>query len=444
MLADTIAAVSTPPGQGALAVIRVSGPDARAVIGKIWRGPAVRTPRRACVGRIVDENGQPVDQVVLTWFRAPASYTGECLVEISCHGGVLVARRILELLTGAGARVAGPGEFTQRAFLNGKMDLTQAEAVMDLISAQSALSLRAAGEQLAGRLGDRMRQLREHLIASLAQVEAQLDFPEEDIDPETGHALRERVSAIRAEVESLLSTAKHGHILRHGARVVITGAPNVGKSSLLNALLGFERAIVNESPGTTRDTIEEMMDLCGLPVRLVDTAGLRESADPLEREGMSRTRRALEAADLVIELADASRPREAFQSSGAPATQSVLVLNKIDLGEDPSWDSAGVVRLSCRTGAGLDALADQLFSRLTGGDAGPGADLIAINARHHSSLDRARQSLDAALELSAHDGPPELVAEELRAALEAIGDVVGRTDSEELLGVIFSRFCIGK
>lgn len=446
---DTIVAVATPAGPGAVSMIRVSGPGAREVFLRCWRGRSLAEPRRAVLGAVVREEAgggkSVVDEGLATFFAGPGSYTGEDVVEFTGHGGVLVTRRVLEAVRAAGARLAEPGEFTQRAFLHGKLDLTQAEAVMDLISAQTDLALRAAREQLSGRLGSRLESLRADILGLLAHVEAFIDFPEEDIDPDTGAVLCGRVKAARAEVDRLLATADQGRILREGVATVLVGAPNVGKSSLLNRLLGFERAIVSEVAGTTRDTVEEVINLRGLPLRLIDTAGMREAADPLERAGIERSRAALERAGLVLELADSSKARTDFHPvAAAAATPHLLVLNKADLGEDPSWAGAAAVRVSCTTGSGLDELAEAIESLLTGGGAAWGPDHVAINARHQACLQRARTGLDAALTLLTTNQPPELVAEELRSALQAVGEVVGQADAEELLGVIFGRFCIGK
>ncbi|MHA3771666.1 tRNA uridine-5-carboxymethylaminomethyl(34) synthesis GTPase MnmE [Verrucomicrobiota bacterium sgz303538] len=447
--ADTIAAVSTPFGEGAIALLRLSGPHAAEVADTVFRGKRRVTEmqsHRQHFGDIVDGD-RKLDEVLLSIHRAPASYTGEDVVEIACHGGILVTRRILELLLRSGAKAAEPGEFTQRAFFNGKMDLTQAEAVMDLISAQTDLALRAAGEQLEGRLGARIRELRERLLELLAHVEAYIDFPDEDIDPDTGEVLLGRMDAVRTELQRLLATAGQGKILREGVRTVIFGAPNVGKSSLLNLLLGYERAIVSATPGTTRDTLEEVINLRGIPLRLVDTAGVRDAADAIEREGIERTRRQLERADLVLHIRDASLSRESSETAGAsalPLHHELLVLNKSDLGEDPSWNGVNAVRLSCLTGEGSDTLAEAIEARVFGGQAAARDWSVAINARHQACLESAQKFADAARNAFTTGLSAEFIAEELRAALDAVGDVVGRVDTEDLLGKIFSTFCIGK
>lgn len=447
---DTIVAVATAFGQGAVSLLRVSGPEARAVMGRCWRGKPLSQPRRAVLGRMIrrdaDGHESVIDEGLATYFRGPASYTGEDVVEFTGHGGVLVTRRVLEAVVASGARLADPGEFTQRAFLNGKLDLTQAEAVMDLISAQTDLALQAAREQLAGRLGDNLRGLRGDLLELLAHVEAYIDFPEEDIDPETGAALLARIDAASGGIDRLLATADQGRILREGVRTVIVGPPNVGKSSLLNRLLGFDRAIVSDIAGTTRDTVEEVINVRGLPVRLIDTAGLREATDALEQAGIDRSAAALRQAGLVLEVADASLPRDAPLApvSPCPAAPRLLVLNKSDLREHASWQGVPAVRISCATGSGLDALANAIGSALTSGAVPWSADLIAINARHQSCLQRAHEALLAARTLLSSTQPPELVAEELRAALQAVGEVVGLVNAEDVLGVIFGRFCIGK
>ncbi len=442
----TVAAVATPAGTGAVSMIRISGPDAVKVADLAAGGRvSQQTPRLACLRVIRDAGGLVIDDGILTVFRAPHSYTGEDTVEFTGHGGMLATREVLARFLECGAVSAGPGEFTRRAFLNGKLDLTQAEGVMDLISAQTRLSLRAARNQLEGALGRRTMEARDDLLETLAHLEAWIDFPEEDIDPQTGELLRARIRAVLAAVETLLATADQGRVLREGVRTVIFGEPNVGKSSLLNRLLGFERAIVSEIAGTTRDTIEETINLHGIPLRLVDTAGVREAADRIEAEGIQRTVRQIEAADLLLEIADASRPKPEDAVFPASAAKHLLVLNKTDLGEHPSWQGTGAVRLSCASGVGFDHLSEKIRDSLHFGEVDWGEHAVAINGRHQQSLMLARTALLAALELL--DDPscdPELAAIDLREALDALGEIPGRVDTEDLLGVIFGKFCIGK
>jgi tRNA modification GTPase len=445
---DTIAAISTPFGEGAIALLRLSGPRAIEIAQALARTktPLSETAARVQQLGVFQAHGEKIDDGLVTVFRAPASYTGEDVVEIGCHGGVLVTRRILEALLEQGARAAEPGEFTQRAYLHGKMDLTQAEAVMDLISAQTDLALKAATEQLEGRLGDRIRTLRESILEVLAHVEAYIDFPDEDIDPATGDALLAKLQRIREEIVALLGTAARGRLLREGVRTVISGPPNVGKSSLLNLLLGQERAIVNARPGTTRDVIEEVINLRGLPLRLIDTAGLREAEDEIEREGIERSRRQLERADLILQVFDGSKPNPGSVFSGEKSSgrSRLTVLNKSDLPEDPTWNSVPGIRLSCRTSRGVDELAAEIFAQITGGETAQRQWSLAINARHQAALQSALQFADAARQAFVDQLSAEFVAEELRAVLDAVGAVVGRADTEELLGKIFSTFCIGK
>ena len=442
-LDDTIAAISTPIGEGAIAVLRLSGSEAKAIVSRIFRGSASVAewePRRHYLGEVANEDGK-IDQVLATYFRAPHSYTGQDLIEISCHGGILVTRQILALLLRRGARSAEPGEFTQRAFLNGKMDLTQAEAVMDVIHAQTELALRAANEQLAGRLGSELRQLQDALLTTLAHVEAYIDFPDEQIDPDTGATLGKRLEDIATRLQRLLGTAEQGRILRHGLRTVIYGEPNVGKSSLLNLLLGYDRAIVSEIAGTTRDTIEDTINFHGVPVRLIDTAGARESRDRLEQEGIRRTHIELEQADLILHLVDASSPRKENIRTNH---KRLLILNKVDLGFHPDWESTDGVRFSCKTDFGRGALENEIRRRVMGGEVSLQNSHIAISVRHQACLRQAEQAVKKASEGIGQNQLPELIAVDLRTALDGIGDVVGKHDTEDLLGKIFSEFCIGK
>src|SRR6184192_2463046 len=362
---DTIAAISTPPGEGAIALVRVSGANSIEVADKIFHGkerPSQFEPRVQHFGEIFGPEGQLIDQVVLSVHRAPASYTGEDLVEISCHGGTLVTAKVLEACLRTGARGARPGEFTERAFLNGKMDLTQAEAVIDLIRARTDLALRSATEQLEGKLGEKIENIRRDLLDLLAHLEAAIDFSEEGIAPDEGDTLRARLDSVRAQIAALLATADHGRILRDGVRVVIYGPTNAGKSSLLNRLLGYERVIVSDTHGTTRDTIEETVNLRGVPVRLLDTAGLRTSASDVEREGIARTERSLQKADLRLHIIDRSVPRPAHFEQSSRNGNEIVVLNKSDLPEHSDWQNVAALRISCATGEGLDLLENEILS----------------------------------------------------------------------------------
>ena len=453
---ETIAALATPPGEGALAVIRMSGPGALVVADMVFRAansPSAMEERKVAFGRIIDSHGEVIDEVLLTVVRNPRSYTGEDLVEISGHGGSLVASRVLAAVLEAGARMARPGEFTERAFLNGKLDLTQAEAVMDLISAGTPRAARSAAAQLEGRLGQEIQALRGELLECVAHLEAFIDFPEEGIDPESGVALRRRMEKILESLTNLLATADEGRLLREGITLALCGAPNAGKSSLLNRLLGAERAIVNEAPGTTRDTIEEKASLGGYPFRVIDTAGLRETVDAVEQEGVRRARQAAEQADLRLHLVDASLLSDAATIPAPLFDDEILVYNKRDLLADRATLPAGIV-ISCRTGEGIDRLIQTIISKVTGhskeeeGEKGVHGETVqdgaAINARHQDCLKRASLSLGAAMDLLGAGDPPELVAVELRSALGAVGEVVGEAGTEEILGKIFSSFCIGK
>lgn len=451
MVTDTIAAVSTAVGEAAISIIRISGPGALEIGARVLHSRRPLTelaPRVVHLAEAHDAAGLPLDQGIVILFQGSASYTGEPTLEFQGHGGLLVTQRVLEAFIKAGARHAEPGEFTQRAFLNGKMDLTQAEAVMDLIHAQSTLAVRAANEQLSGVIGRETEALRAPLIEILAHIEAYIDFPEEDISPDTGAALQARFSDLLTRTRSLLDTAEQGRILRHGARTVIAGEPNVGKSSLLNCLLGFERAIVSPTAGTTRDTIEEIIQVHGIPLRLVDTAGLREGGDAIERIGIQRTQSELERADLILEVIDASQPPSSANRVVIPPSvrhRHLLILNKADLGLHPDWRTdTHTIAVSCTNRTGLSELRDAIRGIVLHGGQLATDHPIAINTRHKSCFERVETHLTAAQDALLAGAAPEFVALDLREALQALGDVIGQTDIEQILDVIFSSFCIGK
>ncbi|MGH7973804.1 MAG: tRNA uridine-5-carboxymethylaminomethyl(34) synthesis GTPase MnmE [Limisphaerales bacterium] len=453
---DTIAAIATPLGEAGLSVIRISGPGARAVADQCFApaGPAAPKPSAAPTHTIhfghVVLRGETVDEVLLAVMRAPRTFTREDAVEITCHGGVLPAKAVLEAVLGSGARLAEPGEFTRRAFLNGRIDLAQAEAVADLIHSRTELALRAANEQLAGKLSRRINELRDDLVRALAHIEAHIDFPDEDIAPDTRGQLVTRLENGVRFIEDLLRTAPEGQILRRGIRAAIIGRPNAGKSSLLNQLLGHDRAIVSAIPGTTRDTIEETANVRGLPVVFIDTAGLREARDELELEGIRRSRQSLEKAELILHVLDVSEPvteaDEKFLAESA-GKKRILVCNKMDLPARsalPAFESVPRVDVCCLTGQGMERLKDEIKTLVWVGGVSPEMLEVMINSRHQDALERARAAALRTLDALRSDKPLELVALDLRIAVNAVGEIVGKTTTEDLLDAIFSQFCIGK
>jgi tRNA modification GTPase len=456
MLDDTIAAIATPLGEGGLAVIRLSGPQALEVadrcfvpVGKSSRKPSAAVTHTLHYGRI-ERQGRVVDEVLVAVMRAPRTYTREEVVEISCHGGLLPAKLVLDTVLENGARLAEPGEFTQRAFLNGRLDLAQAEAVADLIHSRTELALAAANEQLAGKLSQRINQLRDELMSTLAHVEAHLDFPEEDIEPDTREQLLSRLERGVAFMDELLRTANEGQILRRGLRAAIVGRPNVGKSSLLNQLLGHDRAIVSNVPGTTRDTIEETANIRGLPVVFIDTAGLREAGDEIEIEGIRRSRAALERAELILHVLDAAEPLTPADENYLrefAGKKRILVRNKCDLPPQlalPGDVKAPVVEVSCQTGQGLEALKDAIKEAVWSGEITAEMLQVMINSRHQDALRRGREAAIEARRALREAAGLEIVALEFRIAASAVGEIVGKTATEDLLDSIFSQFCIGK
>jgi tRNA modification GTPase len=483
---DTIVAIATPIGEGGLAVVRLSGPQALAIAdksfrpaGKPARGPSAAASHTIHYGHIV-RGGQTVDEVLVAVLRAPRTFTREDTVEITCHGGLLPARQVLDALLENGARAAEPGEFTRRAFLNGRLDLAQAEAVADVIHSRTELALAAANEQLAGKLSRRISALRDELMQTLAHVEAHIDFPDEDIAPATKEQLLQRLARGMAFMDELLRTANEGRILRRGIRAAIVGRPNAGKSSLLNQLLGHDRAIVSPIPGTTRDTIEETANVRGLPVVFIDTAGLREARDEIELEGVRRSRESLGRAEFILHVLDGSEPLTAADERDLAefaGKKQIRVVNKVDLprklelpaltpsrssrmeeGGRPvvrSFSEGGrpgegnliappLVEVCCLSGQGIEALKDAVKELVWSGEITAGMLQVMINSRHQDALNRARAATQRTLDVLRAGETLELAAGELRIAVNAVGEIVGKTTTEDLLDAIFSQFCIGK
>ncbi len=446
MTDDTIAAISTPPGEGGIAIVRISGPRALEVADAVFiskRGRPSTFPTHTIHFGSIGENGNSVDQVMLSVMRAPHTYTGEDVVEINCHGGPLVARAILSLCLQHGARLAAPGEFTKRAFLNGRLDLTQAEAVMDLIHAKTQRAQTAAVHALEGHLSRKLEHARQRLMSVLAHIEAHIDFPDEAIETGTRDQWLGQMREVLADLEAALATAAEGKILRQGIAVAIVGRPNVGKSSLLNALLGEERAIVTPVAGTTRDTIEETANIHGIPVRLTDTAGIRKPRGTVEQLGISRSHKAIETADVVLHVLDISRPASPsdHQTFHSP---TIRVLNKCDLPAKLRNPPADAVRVSALRGDGIAELRDRIAAVAGFAPHSKSEMDFFVNERQADVLRRCTESLTLATSRLAGGEDVELVSQELRAALSAIGEITGKTATEDLLDAIFSQFCIGK
>ena len=457
---DTIAAIATAQGQGGIAVIRVSGPESLDIAGKLFKRNSNNNEELASHhlyhGHIEDpENGSVVDEVLCTVMNGPNSYTGENVVEIHSHGGYLVPKIILELLFRQGARPADPGEFSLRAFLNGKMDLTQAEAVTDIINAETEGALKQAEMQLEGVLSEKISAYKDIVLDLLAEIESQVDFPEEDIDPIVREDIISRGDSLVSEIKNLLSTYEEGRILKYGVLTTILGKPNVGKSSLLNRLLMKDRAIVSHHPGTTRDFIEESIDIRGIPLKLIDTAGIRAASDEVEKTGVELARKKAREAELIISVIDGSSlpdedDKEVLRE--IKSKNAVLVLNKADLGQKVSQidmkdyiSAERIVSTSAKEGTGIEELKDVIQNSLISlKNPSMEGEVILTELRHKQALDNAVKSLTAFLKTFTSGESPEFSAFELRAALSSLGEITGEVTTEDVLGRIFGKFCVGK
>lgn len=440
---DTIAAIATPPGRGGVGIIRVSGSGAANMARQI--AGRLPPPRVASLARLLDADASAIDTALLLYFPAPASFTGEAVLELHCHGGSVVLDSVLQRLLQLGARLARPGEFSERAFLNGKLDLAQAEAVADLIDAGSRSAARAAQRSLNGEFSRAIHALVEELIALRLYVEAAIDFPEEEIDFLAGGQVQGRVEALQQSFARLRQRCEQGRVLREGITVVLAGRPNMGKSSLLNALAGSDSAIVTDIPGTTRDVLREQLQIDGLPLHIIDTAGLRESSDPAEQEGIRRARAEMHKADRVLLLIDdrqgLTAADQAILASLPEDLPVTLVHNKCDLSGQPPQLADNLVRLSVKTGTGM-ALLHQHLKHCANYQ--PREDSFLARRRHLDALDRACAAVNQGHAVLLQLQAGELLAEELQQAQQALGEITGEFSNEDLLGRIFSSFCIGK
>lgn len=446
---ETIVAISTPAGAGGLGVVRVSGPDAREIVSKFLRFGSGHAwePRQASLAAVLDPAGQTVDQAVCTYFAAPRSYTAEDVVEISCHGSPVILRHVMAMALAQGARPAGPGEFTLRAFLNGKIDLPQAEAVQDLIHATTLHQARIAARQMSGSVSRGVQPVKVQVVELIALLEAGIDFAEDDVSIASAVEILRRISLIRDPLAKLAKSYSYGRYVKHGFTLAIAGRPNVGKSSLFNALLQQDRAIVTAIPGTTRDTVSESTALAGIPVRLVDTAGVRESADPVESLGIKRTWQAMAEADITLIVIDASAPLsdedERLIQTASGQGHFLTVLNKCDLSPSGGRSIEGV-RVSALTGEGIEDLRAAVVRLLApGGETGP-EDALVTTARHERLLDEALKAIENTEKAVEHGLPHEMLLLDCYATLRPLDELTGATTADDILNRIFSTFCIGK
>jgi tRNA modification GTPase len=459
---DTIAAISTPIGEGGIGIVRLSGKDSIQIAEKIFSSPKNKTIKDSKSHRVIygyiknPSTGKEIDEVLVTIMRSPYSYTREDVVEINCHGGMVALRKTLELVLKQGARLAEPGEFTKRAFINGRIDLSQAEAVLDLIRSKTDESRKIAIEQLQGGLSEKITAIRNRLTELCANVEAYIDFPEDEIETASKKDMLESMKDINRELQTLLKTYEEARFFREGLSTAIVGRPNVGKSSLLNALLKKDRAIVTESPGTTRDVIEEYLNINGLPLRIMDTAGIRDVQDIVEKEGVKRSLQSIENADLVIAVFDCSEPLKEEDLEVIEKIKdknTIVVLNKCDLpaifdkGTLDSYltpNNSHVLNISAIRGDGLEGLKNKIFESCLKDWKEEREGVVITNLRHRIAIGDTKTLLDRAMSALIENQPIEIVALELRDSLDRLGEIVGAVTTEDILNKIFNDFCIGK
>lgn len=457
MKSDTIAAISTAVGEGAIGIVRLSGPEALNICSQVFKGQNIKNVPSHTIhyGHIIDDLDQVIDEVMVSVLLAPKTFTKEDVIEINCHGGIVAVNRVLNLILKTGARLAEPGEFTKRAFLNGRIDLSQAEAVMDLIQAQTDKAMNVALSQLDGKLSNLIRKLRQLLLETIAQVEVNIDYPEYDDVEEMSHRMmREKTQEVISELEKLLAVANQGKILREGIQTAIVGRPNVGKSSLMNALVQEEKAIVTDIPGTTRDMIEEHVNIRGIPLKLIDTAGIRETEDEVERIGVQRSRDMLNKADLILVMLNNN---ELLVEEDYKILQSVkglnylVVINKLDLERKLNMNEIidlveenTIIEMSLRNNSGIDELETCLMNKFFDGELSSQDMTYVSNARHIDLLERSKVALEEALQGLEMDIPIDIVQIDVTRTWEYLGEIIGDTASEGLIDQLFSQFCLGK
>lgn len=457
---DTIAAISTPPGEGGIGIVRISGDEAIEIADKLYsmgkKSLADQDTHTIHYGKIVNpKTGDIVDEVMVSVMRAPKTYTREDVVEINSHGGILVVNKVLQVVLNNGARLAEPGEFTKRAFLNGRIDLSQAEAVMDMIRAKTDRAMHVAVDQLDGQMSRLIRDLRQKILDTLAQVEVNIDYPEyDDVEEMTSQLLEDKAREVKANIQKLLETAQQGKILREGLATAIIGRPNVGKSSLLNTLLRQDKAIVTDVAGTTRDVIEEYVNVKGVPLKLIDTAGIRETDDEVEKIGVDRSRQAIQQADLILLVFNQSEKLTAEDEALIEATKGqnrIILLNKTDLDQQLNVDKLSqliandpIVSTSMMTQAGMDELQDKIAELFFSGQTGERDATYVSNTRHIALLEEAEDALSEVLNGIALDMPVDLVQIDMRRAWDLLGEITGDSVQDELITKLFSQFCLGK
>lgn len=457
---DTIAAISTAPGEGGIGIVRMSGDDSLEILGKVFKSAKGKDTHNFKTytmryGYILDPaDGNTIDEVIVSFMKAPHTYTREDIVEINCHGGVMPLRRILEAALNSGARLAEPGEFTKRAFLNGRIDLSQAEAVIDMIRSKTDISMDAALKQLEGKLSVEVKQLRESLLDIMSHIDASIDFPEEGIEDVMYDDLKDRCKGIMDKLDMMIASADTGKILREGLNTVIIGKPNVGKSSLLNALLQENRAIVTDVPGTTRDVIEEYLNIRGIPVNIIDTAGIRETKDKVEEIGVARSKEYFSRADIVIFVLDSSdilseEDKNIFELIGSK--KAIILINKVDLPSrldrnlvERYAGGRKIIDISIKTGEGIELLKDEIYNFVYSGEIKYTQEVLVTNVRHKDLLVKAKSSLMKAMETLDRKLPLDLISIDINEALEYIGQITGESVREDIIDRIFSQFCVGK